>query len=56
LRRVANLSGERSIALLNEVADTMRTRLELADLPHPDPLVFLRDLLTLAERYSHGAD
>ncbi len=56
LRRVPNLSGERSIALLNEVADTMRARLELSELPHPDPLVFLRDLLTLAERYSRSLD
>jgi uncharacterized RDD family membrane protein YckC len=56
LRRVPELSAERSIALLNEVAETMRTRLELAELPYPDPLVFLRDLLTQAERYSRGAD
>jgi len=56
LRRVPDLSGERSIALLNEVADTMRARLELAELPFPDPLIFLRDLLTMAERYSRGAD
>jgi uncharacterized RDD family membrane protein YckC len=56
LRRVSSLSGERSIALLNEVAETMRARLELAELPSPDPLIFLRDLLTVAERYSRGAD
>jgi uncharacterized RDD family membrane protein YckC len=56
LRRVPDLSGERSIALLNEVADTMRARLELAELPFSDPLIFLRDLLTMAERYSRGAD
>ena len=40
---------------MKEVAETMRTRLELAELPPPDPLTFLRDLLTLAERYSRGA-
>jgi len=56
LRRVPNLSGERSMALLTEVADTMRARLELTEFPHPDPLIFLRDLLTQAERYSRGAD
>ena len=56
LRRVPGLSGERSLALLNEVAATMRARLELTELPSPDPFIFLRDLLTLAERYSRGAD
>jgi len=54
LRRIPNLSGERGIALLNEVADTMKTRLQLAELPAPDPAAFLRDLLTMAERYSRG--
>jgi hypothetical protein len=34
----------------------MRARLELAELPSPDPLIFLRDLLMVAERYSRGAD
>jgi len=34
----------------------MRARLELIEVPSPDPLVFLRDLLTAAERYSRGAD
>ena len=56
LRRVPSLSGERSHALLDEVATTMRTRLDLTDYPPPDPLVFLRDLLTMVERYSPGAD
>jgi hypothetical protein len=56
LRRVPGLSGERSAALLHEVAETMRARLELIEVPSPDPLVFLRDLLTAAERYSRGAD
>ena len=56
LRRVPSLSGERSIALLNEVADTMRARLELSELLSSDPLIFLRDLLTMSERYSRGAD
>jgi uncharacterized RDD family membrane protein YckC len=56
LRRVPGLSGERRAALLHEVAETMRARLELTEVPSPDPLVFLRDLLTAAERYSRGAD
>jgi uncharacterized RDD family membrane protein YckC len=55
LRRVPSLSAERGLALLNEVAGTMRARLELEE-PPADPLVFLRDLLTVAERYSRGAD
>ncbi len=56
LRRVPNLSSERNHALLTEVADTMRTRLELAESSPSDPLIFLRELLTLAERYSRAAD
>ncbi len=56
LRRVPKLSEERNVALVNEVADAMRTRLEIAELPSSDPLTFLRDLLTVAERYSRVAD
>jgi uncharacterized RDD family membrane protein YckC len=56
LRRVPNLSEQRRIALLNEVAGTMRARLELAEPAPPDPLIFLRELLMVAERYSRGAD
>jgi hypothetical protein len=55
LRRISSLSDERSAALVKEVAETIRTRLELAELPSPDPLTFLRELLALAERYSRGA-
>ena len=55
LRRISSLSDERSAALVKEVAETMRTRLEIAELPSADALTFLRDLLTLAERYSRGA-
>jgi hypothetical protein len=50
LRRIPSLSEEHGIALLNEVAETMRIRLQLAELPSSDPMTFLRDLLTLAER------
>ena len=56
LRRVPGLSGERGRALLNEVAETMRARLELIEVAPSDPLIFLRDLLNQAERYSHDAD
>jgi len=56
LRRIPKLSGERNRALLQEVAATMRARLEMSDLAPSDPLIFLRDLLTMAERYSRGAD
>jgi hypothetical protein len=34
----------------------MKTRLELAELQLSDPMVFLRELLALAERYQRGAD
>jgi uncharacterized RDD family membrane protein YckC len=56
LRRVPSLTGERSHALLEEVAATMRARLDVADDPPTDPLIFLRDLLTMAERYPRSAD
>jgi uncharacterized RDD family membrane protein YckC len=56
LRRIPNLSAERSSALLKEVAETMRTRLDLAELQPPDPMIFLRELLAVAERYQRGAD
>lgn len=56
IRRVPSLSEERADALVREVAATMRARLELADPISPDPMIFLRDLLAMAERYSHSAD
>jgi hypothetical protein len=34
----------------------MRARLDISDVAPSDPLIFLRDLLTMAERYSRGAD
>ena len=52
LRRVTRLDEHRREALLEEVAETMRTRLELAELPSQDRAAFLRNLLALAERYS----
>jgi uncharacterized RDD family membrane protein YckC len=56
LRRIPNLPDERRVAIVREVAETMKTRLELAELQLPDPMVFLRELLALAERYQRGAD
>ncbi|MGC1677300.1 MAG: RDD family protein [Candidatus Binataceae bacterium] len=54
IRRADSLPEERSAALLAEVAETIRTRLDLADVPSNDRLEFLRDLLAAAERYSRG--
>jgi uncharacterized RDD family membrane protein YckC len=51
LRRESGLEPERRQALLAEVAETIRSRLQLAQAP-PDALAFLRDVLTLSERYS----
>jgi uncharacterized RDD family membrane protein YckC len=51
LRRESSLDRERRTALLAEVADTIRSRLEMVEVPS-DSIAFLRDLLTLAERYS----
>ncbi len=56
LRRVPSLSEERGAALLNEVAATMRARLEYVEPPASDPRSFLLELLTVAERYSRRAD
>jgi uncharacterized RDD family membrane protein YckC len=54
LRRVEDLPRERSQALLAEVAETMRARLAMAELPNHDPRAFLRDVLALAERYARN--
>jgi len=55
LRRVANLPGDRGAQLVAEVAETLRTRMELDALPSPDRIAFLRSVLTMAERYSRSA-
>ncbi len=54
IRRAESLPDERRAAILAEVAETMRSRLELAEVPSDDQLGFLRDLLAAAERYSRG--
>lgn len=52
LRRLPTLPEDRRDALLAEVAETLRVRLELEELPSSDRLAFLRDVLTTDERYS----
>jgi uncharacterized RDD family membrane protein YckC len=52
LRRASSLSEERRAPLLDEIAETMRARLDLNELPS-DRGAFLRDVLAMAERYSH---
>ena len=56
LRRIPSLSADRSTVLLKEVTETMRNRLELGELQPSDPMLFLRELLAVAERYQRGAD
>ena len=51
LRRLSTIPEDRADQLLAEVTETMRQRLELPELPGSDPREFLRDLLTIAERY-----
>lgn len=55
LRRLSDLPEDRSEPLLLEVSEAMRTRLGLEELPTPDRLSFLRELLQVAERYSRKA-
>ena len=55
LRRVANLPEDRGAQLIAEVAETLRTRMELDALASPDRIALLRSVLTMAERYSHSA-
>ena len=52
LRRLSTIPQDRSEPLLIEVAQALRQRLELSEIPHADPRQFLHDLLTIAERYS----
>jgi uncharacterized RDD family membrane protein YckC len=52
LRRLSTIPEDRREALLAEVTDSLRRRLELTELPFPDRQEFLRDLLSIAERYS----
>ena len=52
LRRLATIPEDRREQLLAEVTESLRQRLELAELPRSDRREFLRDLLAVAERYS----
>lgn len=54
LRRVDELPGARGDDLIREVADAMRARLEIAEPTPDDARDFLRELLSVAERYSRG--
>jgi uncharacterized RDD family membrane protein YckC len=54
LRRVEDLPGERSDALLGEVAEAMRARLKVAEPPNHGARTFLREVLALAERYTRN--
>ncbi|HVN29462.1 MAG TPA: RDD family protein [Candidatus Binataceae bacterium] len=56
LRRVSGLPEDKGRAILNEVAEAMKARLEIVEQQPTDPEIFLRELLTLAERYAHDAD
>jgi uncharacterized RDD family membrane protein YckC len=51
LRRLSTIPEDRGEPLLVEVTETLRQRLEMAELPGSDPRQFLRDLLAIAERY-----
>jgi uncharacterized RDD family membrane protein YckC len=51
LRRIASLPEARRGSLLEEVAETVRARLEIAELPSPDRVAFLEDVLAIAERH-----
>ena len=55
LRRVANLPEDRGAELVAEVAETLRTRMEIDALPSADRIAFLRSVLTMAERHSRSA-
>jgi uncharacterized RDD family membrane protein YckC len=54
LRRAEEMPGERGEALLGEVADTMRARLGMSELPNHDARAFLREVLGFAERYGRS--
>ena len=55
IRRVENNPGDdRREPLLAEVAETLRVRLGLAELPATERLTFLRDLLAATQRYSRS--
>jgi uncharacterized RDD family membrane protein YckC len=54
LRRVEDLPGERGDGLLREVAEAMRARVGVSEVPNNDAGAFLREVLGLAERYSRN--
>jgi uncharacterized RDD family membrane protein YckC len=52
LRRISQLPEHRTQELVAEVAESMRVRMGLTELPSPDGVAFLRSVLRTAERYS----
>lgn len=52
LRRFPTLSGEAGAKLIGDAAQTIRARLAITESIGLDDLTFLRDILTLSERYS----
>jgi uncharacterized RDD family membrane protein YckC len=54
LRRLERIPEDRREPLLAEVSETLRQRLELAEIPGADRRKFLLELLAAAERYTTG--
>jgi hypothetical protein len=48
---MASLPEARRRSLEVEMAETVRTRLEIAEFPSPDRVAFLKDVLAMAERH-----
>jgi len=51
LRRVASLPEVRRRSLVEEVAETVRARLDVAEFPSADKVAFLEDVLAMADRH-----
>jgi uncharacterized RDD family membrane protein YckC len=54
IRRVPTLPRDTGTSLLSDVARTIRSRLAMPESPGIDDLTFLRDILSLTERYSQS--
>jgi uncharacterized RDD family membrane protein YckC len=52
LRRIASLPEARRRPLVEEVAETLRARLELGEFPSADRVAFLHGVLAMAERHA----
>jgi len=51
LRRKASLPEVRRRSLVEEVAETVRARLDVAEFPSADKVAFLEDVLAMADRH-----